>query len=44
MVKKYGTGEIIPEDEDEKKTAASNWTEKDQEELEQELAEEEPEA
>jgi DNA primase len=36
---KHGAGEILPEDGDNQKTAAANWTEEDQEELAEELAE-----
>lgn len=35
-MKKYGTGHIIPEDGDDKKTAKKNWSEKDTEELKEE--------
>lgn len=35
-LKKYGTGKVLPEDEQEQKTAKANWTEEDQKELEQE--------
>jgi hypothetical protein len=36
---KHGTGEVLPESEEERKTAAKNWTEKDREALERENAE-----
>lgn len=35
-IRKYGTGKVLPEDEQEQKTAKENWTDEDQEELEQE--------
>lgn len=39
-MKKYGTGEVIPDEDDEqRKVAAANWSEKDQEELHQEFTE-----
>jgi hypothetical protein len=36
FMKKYGTGHIIPEDDDNQKVAKENWTEKDEKELEEE--------
>lgn len=33
---KYGTGDVIPEDEAEKKTAAANFTEDDKKALQEE--------
>ena len=30
---KHGVGEVLPDPEDNQKTAAANWTEKDQQEL-----------
>ena len=35
-MKKYGTGKVIPEQGDDQKTAAKNWTDKDAAELEDE--------
>lgn len=35
---KHGTGEVLPESEQEQKTAKANWTERDQVELAQENA------
>lgn len=37
-MRKYGTGEIIPESDDDQKTAAKQWSEKDDHELAEELA------
>ncbi len=33
MLKKYGVGEVISEDDDSKKVAANNWTDEDSQEL-----------
>lgn len=37
---KHGQGEVLPEDEQEQKTAAANWTDQDREELAEELNDE----
>lgn len=42
VMKKYGKGRILTDDEKEKKTAAENWTDEDREELERELTEDPP--
>lgn len=42
-ITKHGVGDILPEDGDNQKTAATNWTDKDQAELDEELAEDAPE-
>ena len=34
---KHGSGEVLPEPDDQQKTAAANWTEKDDKELVEEL-------
>lgn len=42
-MKKYGTGHIIPEEGDDKKTAKKHWTDKDAEELKEENDDDESE-
>lgn len=42
-IKKYGTGEILPESDDDKKVAEANWTEQDSAELMAELGEDDDE-
>jgi hypothetical protein len=40
-MKKYGTGQVIPEEGDDQKTAAKHFTEKDREDLLKESSEDE---
>lgn len=40
---KHGQGEILPEDEQEQKTAKANWSDQDRKELAEELTDEDGE-